>query len=112
MVHPHHHAVVLVPGERREEAAVRDLERRIPDGLGQARDGGPVHDVAALDRDHLPGGYRLDRVHTLALDAARASLDGLRGDPGPDEGGTFMLSGRHATILAHPRTESAGRAVG
>lgn len=58
-------------GECGQETAGRDLECGIPDGPGQARNGGAVHDMAAFDRDHLPGRYRLDRVHALALDRAR-----------------------------------------
>ena len=33
--------------------------------------------MTPFDRDHLTAGYRLDGVHALALDAARATFHGI-----------------------------------
>jgi hypothetical protein len=93
-------------GERRQEAVRRDRERRIADGVRQARDGRAVHDMAAFDRGHLRARYHLDGMHSLAFDGARAALGGLRGNPRPDPRPIFIISGRHTSMLAH-----AGQAV-
>jgi hypothetical protein len=77
-------------------------ERGIPKGLRQARDGGTVCDMAALDRDHLPARERPDGMHAPAFDGARAALDRFRGNPRPDQKGTVINSRRHATILVQP----------
>ena len=104
VVHPHHHAVVLVLGQRSQETVRRDLERRVPDRFRQARDGRAIDDMAAFNRDHFPARDRLDGMHTHALDAARAALHRFRGNPRSHPRRILGAAGRHGTTLAHRRS--------
>ena len=54
-----------VSAARKQSAAIGNAESLI--APGKAATAEPSHDMAAFDRDHLPGRYHLDGMHSPPL---------------------------------------------